>query len=204
MKFTAQEEYGLRCLLQMARNEEQGAMTIPEIAGAEGLTTAYVAKFMANLRQKGLVVSTRGQSGGYRLAKPASEMLVGDVLNALGGELYSEHYCGKYAGLAPFCVHTVDCSIRSLLAGLQRLVGKVLGRTTLKDLACSEPAMEQWVRTHLPPPVEAGLLEAACASCAQKPSPGPLPFESLLASAGPLPFEARTPAGPPRPEGGPR
>ncbi|MEK7270384.1 MAG: Rrf2 family transcriptional regulator [Planctomycetota bacterium] len=202
MKFTAQEEYGLRCLLQMARQEAKGSVTISEIAEAEGLTPAYVAKFMALLRQKGLVTSTRGQSGGYRLAKPAAETLVGDVLAALGGEIYSEHYCGKYTGLAPFCVHTVDCSIRSLLSGLQRLVGKVLGRTTLKDLACSETAMESWVRTHLPPPVEAGMLEAACAGCAHVQSPGSLPFESRLASAGTLPFEVRPPAEAPCPEGG--
>src|SRR2546425_11812681 len=73
MRFTAQEEYGLRCLLQIAR-EPAGSLTIPEIAEREALTSAYVAKLMSVLRKAGLVKSTRGQKGGYRLACPPDQM----------------------------------------------------------------------------------------------------------------------------------
>ena len=46
MKLTAIEEYGLRCLLQMARHEDAGSLSVPEIAEKEGLSEAYVGKLM--------------------------------------------------------------------------------------------------------------------------------------------------------------
>ena len=68
MKITAQEEYGLRCLLRLARAGDGRSLTIPEIAADEGLSVPYVAKLLAVLRQAGLIESVRGRSGGYRLA----------------------------------------------------------------------------------------------------------------------------------------
>src|SRR5947207_975628 len=64
MRFTAQEEYGLRCLMQVARAPE-GSLTIPEVADREALSLPYVAKIMRHLRSLGLVTATRGQKGGY-------------------------------------------------------------------------------------------------------------------------------------------
>ncbi len=64
MKFSSTEEYGLRCMLQMARKGSQGTTTIVELAQKENLTPAYVAKIMSVLRKGGMVQSIRGQSGG--------------------------------------------------------------------------------------------------------------------------------------------
>ena len=68
MKISAQEEYGLRCLLQLAQSGDKGSATLPEIAAAEGLSVPYAAKLLSVLRQAGLIESVRGRSGGYRLA----------------------------------------------------------------------------------------------------------------------------------------
>ena len=70
MKISAQEEYGLRCLLRLAK-AESGVATLPEVAAAEGLSVPYVAKLMAVLRHAGILDSVRGRSGGYKLARPA-------------------------------------------------------------------------------------------------------------------------------------
>ena len=148
MRFTAQEEYGLRCLLQMARNE-QGALTIREIADQEGLSQAYVGKLMRILRQHGLVTSTRGQKGGYVLARSSSEITLSHALQALGGPLYSSGFCLEHPGERAVCVHTVDCSLRSLLAGVAERVDKLLQGIALKDLLQSERAMGQWVEGRL-------------------------------------------------------
>ncbi|RYG34392.1 transcriptional regulator, partial [bacterium] len=68
MKFSTQEDYGLRCLLQIARRPlEETALTIPEISRLEGLSQTHVAKLLMLLRQSGFVRSSRGQAGGYRL-----------------------------------------------------------------------------------------------------------------------------------------
>lgn len=146
MRFSAQEEYGLRCLLQIAR-EPTGALTIPEIAEREALTPAYVAKLMGVLRKAGLVKSTRGQKGGYRLACPPDEINVGAVLAALGGRIYSTDFCGRHAGMGRICVHNLDCSIRSLWMAIDSAVQQALSQTMLSDLFRSEQAMQSWAQT---------------------------------------------------------
>ena len=69
MKLTSQEEYGLRCLLRIAREGEGGSLTIPKISEKEGISNFYVAKLMRILRRGGLVKSVRGQAGGYAMAR---------------------------------------------------------------------------------------------------------------------------------------
>src|SRR5271167_2439372 len=98
MKITAQEEYGLRCVMRLAK-AESGSITLPEVAAAEGLSVAYVAKLMSVLRQANIVDSVRGRSGGYSLARPAEEIGLGSLLRVLGEPLFEEHeYCQKHAG----------------------------------------------------------------------------------------------------------
>ena len=145
MKFTAQEEYGLRCLLQIARHEVGGSITIPEIAWVEGISTHYVAKLMRILRRGGFLKSVRGQAGGYTLARPPEQIIVGEVLAVLGGRLFEQNFCELHAGLMSLCTHSVDCSIRSLWATVQRVVDQLLGKTTLKDLLCGELEMRSWI-----------------------------------------------------------
>jgi len=91
MKLSTQEEYGLRLLLQMARHEEQ-SVTLADLSKREGLSQPNVAKLMRRLRRAGFVKSTRGQAGGYTLARPSVEIRVGEVLNALGGRLYDASF----------------------------------------------------------------------------------------------------------------
>ena len=79
MKLSDQEEYGLRCLLQMARRAGE-SVTIAELARLEGLSAPNAAKILRVLRRGGLVRSTRGQSGGYLLARPAGEINLGEAL----------------------------------------------------------------------------------------------------------------------------
>ena len=139
MKFSAQEEYGLRCLLQIARQGPGGSLTIPEVASAEGLSIPYFAKLVRILRQGGFVKSTRGQSGGYALCGSPDQITVDEVLAALGGRLFESDYCERHPGVVTMCTHNMDCSIRSLWEAVQQGVDQVLQRTTLQTLLGSEP-----------------------------------------------------------------
>lgn len=134
MKFSSQEEYGLRCLLQIARVGEKGSLTIPEISRLEDLTTTHVAKLLMILRRGGFVLSTRGQSGGYTIARPATELHVGEVLAVLGGRLYDDGFCTRHGGPSGTCAHDVDCSIRSVWEIVQHVVDDVLQNLTVADL----------------------------------------------------------------------
>lgn len=141
MKFSSQEEYGLRCLLQLSRRGPSASMTIPEISAAEGLSVPYVAKLVRILRQDGFVKSSRGQSGGYTLTRSPAQIVVGDVLAALGGRIFDSETCERYPGAEDMCTHAIDCSIRSLWQAVQREVDEVLSKNTLQDLLGSEQEM---------------------------------------------------------------
>lgn len=134
MKFSTQEEYGLRCLLRVAREAGEKGLTIPEISKAEGITTHNTAKILRALRLGGFLASSRGQIGGYTLSRPADEILVKDVLDSLGGKLFDDDYCSDHSGTSTMCTHSVDCSVKSLWQMLQSAVDGVLKDFTIKDL----------------------------------------------------------------------
>ena len=105
MQLLASEEYGLRCLLQVARAREGDTVSIPHIAAAEGLSDQYTAKLMRELRRGALVSSVRGREGGYRLSRPAREISVWAALQVLGGDLVGERFCDCHPGQRRRCVH---------------------------------------------------------------------------------------------------
>lgn len=144
MKFSSTEEYGLRCMLQMARKGEKGTTTIVELSQKEHLTPAYVAKIMGVLRRGGMVQSIRGQSGGYKLARPPKEINVNEVLESLSGKFFTkEEFCADSPGDHLACVHSMDCALRSLWTGLESAISGYLKRCKLSDLVVSESEMEK-------------------------------------------------------------
>jgi Rrf2 family protein len=136
VKLSSQEEYGLRCLLQVARSGE--SLTIAELSRLEGISNPNVAKILRLLRRGGFLTSTRGQAGGYTLARSADQIAVGDVLGALGGRLFDSGFCETHAGVASHCLHLRDCSIRPVLRTIQTAIDDVLGQLTLQSLICPE------------------------------------------------------------------
>jgi Rrf2 family protein len=137
MKLSTQEEYGLRCLVQLGR-EAGGSLTIAELARREGISTPNVAKIMRVLRKGGLVNSTRGQAGGYTLSRAPGEVSIGEVLAALGGRIFDAKFCEQHSGVESLCINLGDCSIRPVLRQLQVVIDQVLGRMTLASLLGSE------------------------------------------------------------------
>lgn len=152
MKITAQEEYGLRCLLQIARAADGESLTIPEVATAEGLSVPYVAKLLAVLRQAGMIESVRGRSGGYRLAKAPDQIGLGSLLLVLGEPLFDEpSYCEKHSGTSKSesCVHHGGCSLRALWFTLEQWIRHSLDQVTVADLLRSEGHIADLVRSRL-------------------------------------------------------
>ncbi|MBS1724519.1 MAG: Rrf2 family transcriptional regulator [Armatimonadetes bacterium] len=134
MKFSAQEEYGLRCLSTLAKEGPGGFLTIPTISKREGLSHSHVAKLLGILREAGFIVSVRGQSGGYMLARPVDQIAVRDVLSSLGGRLFDDSFCERHTGNLPDCVHESDCCFRPLWSRLQNAVDNALEGMTMADL----------------------------------------------------------------------
>ena len=134
MKITAQEEYGLRCALQLARVGAGGSLTLPEIASREGLTTPHAGKLLAMLRHGDVVRSVRGRTGGYSISRPANSVTAAEVLRALGTRPWHKGHCERHRGTLSVCVHSQDCSVRSLWGSLDSIVDRLLGGITLDDL----------------------------------------------------------------------
>jgi len=153
MKISAQEEYGLRCLLRLARDGSEQALTIPEVAAAEGLSAPYVAKLLSVLRQAGLIDSVRGRAGGYRLAKPPGEIRLGALLLVLGEPLFEEAgYCDRHKGTESEtgqCVHHGGCSLRGLWLTLEQWMRRALDGITVADLLHGDGRITELLRARL-------------------------------------------------------
>ena len=147
MKLSAQEEYGIRCLLHIGRTSDQGGSSISAISKAEQLTPSNTAKLVRILRMNGLVESSRGKDGGYTLAKPAEEIMLSEVFGILGGKLFDEGFCAHYSGMGETCSHFSHCTIRSFWCAIQSVLDHVLSQTNLKQLM--EPNGLGWWETCL-------------------------------------------------------
>ncbi len=113
---------------------------------AEGVSPAYAAKILRVLRKGGFVKAARGKEGGYSLSRPADEIVIGEVMDALGGKLFESDFCDSHSGQNAICTRSVDCSVRSLWRAVQVSVDRVLSKTTLRDLMQNEEEMNSFVR----------------------------------------------------------
>jgi Rrf2 family protein len=142
MKISAQEEYGLRCLVQLANLQDGESLTLPQIAELEGISTANAGKLMWLLNKAGFVNSTRGTKGGYFLARPASEIHLNEIIKVLDEDVLQAH-CDSFTGVMEKCVHTGDCGIRPVIVGLHEIVENALSRITLAQLVGSESSVDK-------------------------------------------------------------
>ena len=149
MKVSNSEEYGLRCLLQLAGNGERKILTAADIGRAEGLSLPYVAKLLNILKHASLVESVRGVHGGYRLSRSPGEISLADVAMVFNENgFFHSHFCEGFTGQGAECVHYKDsCSIRSVWSVVGEQIQKVFRNITLLDLAVKqEPLMAAQMR----------------------------------------------------------
>lgn len=146
MKITAQEEYGLRCLLQLARNHGSAQpVTVREIAGKEGISVAYAEKLLHRLGRFGLVESVRGVKGGFRLARSPEAMTVGDAVRALGSFLTHAAICQRYTGEESHCVHNKNCGLRPVWSTVNYHIQKLFDNLPLAILLQGERDSRQQI-----------------------------------------------------------
>ncbi len=133
MRFTTQAEYGLICALHLAKRAGPGPVAARELAEAEDLPGDYTEKILRRLRQAGLADSVRGVSGGFELARPASEISVKDVIEATEGRTF-EVNCREHPVDADRCGHGTECSIRPVWQALKTRIDGLLSDIRLSDL----------------------------------------------------------------------
>ncbi len=134
MKITALEEYGLRCMLALARNYPEKSVTMPELSVMEGLSVPYVGKLMMILKQARLVKAVRGRKGGYKLSASPDEIRLDTVFKALGEPIYTSKHCDRYSGENEVCVHDGECNVRHMWMSFNDFISSILHNLTLADL----------------------------------------------------------------------
>jgi len=153
MHLLAREETGLRCLLQVALRGTGSRLTgapvpIAQIAAGEGISDVYAAKLMRQLRLAGLVESTRGAAGGYRLTRSAKAISVWDAIQALDGNFLPGATCECRPEDRVDCRRTTTCAVTSLWRRLGIDIRSSLEAVSLADLC--EGALDRPDRIELP------------------------------------------------------
>lgn len=141
MRITATEEYGVRCLLHVARaGESNKSVTIREVAEKEGISLDYATKLMTLLRQGGLVNSVRGANGGYTLSRPVDDVSLAEILRSLDdafadeGKITTSKLCEKFPGQKDGCVHMDNCTVRPVWLTLSDYLYGSLHKITLRHM----------------------------------------------------------------------
>lgn len=129
-------------LIRIASADVHAGLSIPQLSEAEGLSEPHVAKICRTLRMSGFINSTPGNKGGYVLSKTPGEIIINDVLKALGGSLFDKEFCESHTGLGKLCTNSVDCATRSLWRMVQFTLDNLLSKLTLKDLMVKEKEVE--------------------------------------------------------------
>lgn len=127
MKVSQRTEYGIRAMVALAERYEEGPVSIKDIAEREAIPETFLEQIMADLRRAGVIASTRGAYGGYRLAKPPRETSVGLVVATLEGSL-SPARCGNS------CEKMSDCTTRTVLDRIEESITVTLDNIYLEEL----------------------------------------------------------------------
>jgi Rrf2 family protein len=141
MKITANEEYGLRIILRIAKiahDTEVELVSLSAISSAEGITPEYTASIITLLKNAHLVNSVRGKKGGYLLSRSPYEISLSQIINALSDKPFANNFCDSHAGVLERCIHSKDCSIRPVWNLITSTMDELFSKISLADLIANE------------------------------------------------------------------
>ncbi len=145
MRLTSRAEYGVRSMLFLALHYDRETVPLKEIAHHEKISYQYLEQIFPRLRRSGLVESTRGVQGGYRLLRTPGEITVGDIIRAVEGPIAPAKCLQEHD--AACCRGQENCVTRSLWEKLRDNVVGFLDSISLLD-------MVKWSHRGKPQPKE--------------------------------------------------
>lgn len=131
MELTTRGRYAVMAMAELARNHGDSAMPLPAIAERQHLSAAYLEQIFLRLRRAGLIESARGRSGGYRLCRPASEIMVADIMTAVEEETRMTRCLGEDGS---GCIGETKCLTHGLWHALGGHIRDFLGAISLADV----------------------------------------------------------------------
>jgi Rrf2 family protein len=148
MMFSTKAEYGIRVMVELAGRAREEPIPLAEIAERGGLPLAYLEHLVARLRKAELVSSRRGSRGGYMLARPAEEITMAEVVEALEGSIAPIECISEASDGSIVCAResSLDhvCPTKLLWTRVRFSIVHTLRETTLADLlrSAGRPAPE--------------------------------------------------------------
>lgn len=134
MRVSTKSDYALRALIEIATRDGARPISAEELGRVQDIPHGFLQAILADLRKADILVSQRGQSGGWRLARPASDVTVADVIRAVDGPLVSVY------GLRPEAVHYSGSAIalQRVWIAARSSLREVFERVTIAALAADD------------------------------------------------------------------
>jgi Rrf2 family protein len=160
MKLSKKGEYALRSLINFGIAAEVGRslVQVSELADNEQLPVKFLEQIVQALKEAGFVSSERGKFGGYRLAKPAKQIKIGEIVRLIDGPLAPIRCVSQTAYEKCTCPDEEHCGLRMIMLDVRNAIAGILDRYTLADIV--EVTLRKLRRDGLPlpfsPEAEAG------------------------------------------------
>ena len=134
MRYTTKTEYGLICMVYMAKHQEKEWISIKEIAKEENYSVAYIEKILQALRQAALVTSQQGNHGGYALARRPAEITLRQIIDALEGHTF-DAFCEPQVREEIVCNHICLCGAKPIWKKTKEVLDHFFNSINLEMLA---------------------------------------------------------------------
>ncbi|TYC63717.1 Fe-S cluster assembly transcriptional regulator IscR [Marinobacter sp. BW6] len=129
MKLTTKGRYAVTAMLDLALHGDQGPVSLADISARQEISLSYLEQLFSRLRRQKLVVSIRGPGGGYRLSRPAAELYIAEVVDAVSESLDTTR-CGNKGD----CQNGEKCLTHHLWSDLSDQIHQFLSQISLGDL----------------------------------------------------------------------
>ena len=147
MKLSTKGRYGLRAIVDLAVNQQQGAVSISSIAARQSLSENYLEQLMSKLKKAGLICSVRGAQGGYVLAKEPEKISVGDILRALEGDL-TPVACVAINGVEGNCSSEHTCVTKYVWQRINESIEKTVDEMMIDQLVAESRKAQEKAKNH--------------------------------------------------------
>jgi Rrf2 family cysteine metabolism transcriptional repressor len=134
IKFSTRGEYGIRMMVEVARHDGTGPVSLTDVSREEDLPLPYLEQLVGKLRKADLLVSRQGAHGGYQLTRSPKEITIGDVLRALEGPI-SPMLCASEVQSEVECARQSSCTVTTVWERVRDAVAGALDAITLAELA---------------------------------------------------------------------
>jgi Rrf2 family iron-sulfur cluster assembly transcriptional regulator len=142
MRLSTKGRYAVTAMMDLAINESKGTVTLADISDCQNISLSYLEQLFAKLRKQKLVRGVRGPGGGYRLARPASEITIAAIIAAVDEKV--DATCGGDAS----CDEDDTCLTHELWCGLSKRIYSFLDSISLAEFL-SRPSVQEVIRRQM-------------------------------------------------------